>query len=145
MIKTLTETSPASSGTTVSTARALYGLDAFDSIMIVAVLQGATGDTLDVYLQVSENDSTLWVDYAHFPQIAAGAAATTRVWTVSRHAQGLSLTTVGTGNTPALAANTIVGGDFGERMRVVFVAGASTSAGASQTIHLIGSASKRRV
>ena len=37
-------------------------------------------------------------------------------------------------NTPALAADVCVGGDFSDAVRVRAVAGAGTSAGASQTV-----------
>lgn len=150
MIKTLTVSaaSLATASTVIAGAGELNGLDVCDSIMVVASLQGVTGGTLDVYLQVAVDTSATsptWVDYAHFPQLAAGAAATTLAFTVSRQGQQLSFLTVGTGTSVALAANTIVGGDFGERMRVVFVVGAGASAGAAQTIRIFGSAAKRRV
>lgn len=129
-------TSPTAAGTEAGPTAANLGR--YRSIAIVATLQGATGGTLDVYLQWSPDEGTTWVDYAHFPQLAAGAAVSTRVWTVSRAAQQLTLTTVGSGLTPALAANTIVGGEFGDRLRVVFVAGGGTSAGAAQSILIVG-------
>ena len=69
--------------------------------------------------------------------MAAGAAAASRVWTVTKNAQQTTLTAVGTGTAPALAANTIVGGDWGDRLRAVAVAGASTTAGASQTVLIV--------
>ncbi len=130
----LTATSPASATTVAQTAVA--GLGQYRSMLIFATIQGGTGGTLDIYLQVSPDGGTTWVDYAHFPQLAAGAAAINRVWVVSKAGQQTTLTTVGTGTSPALAANTILGGDWGDRMRVVFVSGAGTTAGASQTIKL---------
>ena len=137
-------TSPAAASTVVSTE--VTGLDKYDSLIILAVLAGGTGGTLDVYLQVATKEedgaATEWVDYAHFAQIADGAAAIKRLWSVTRHAQITSIATIGIGtaSTPAvaLAANTILGGEFGSRMRVVFVAGAGTSAGAAQIIDIIG-------
>lgn len=139
--KLISDTSPASASTAAGSA--VYGLDKFDSLMIVATLAGATGGTLDVYLQVSPDEGTTWVDYAHYPQLAAGAASSTRVWCVTRKAQQTTLATVGTGSSPALAANTIVGGEFGDRMRAVYVAGAGTSAGAAQTIRIFGTRLER--
>jgi len=106
-------------------------------LSIFSTLQGATGGTLDVYIQYSPDGGTTWVDYAHFPQLAAGAGATSRVWSASKNAQQTTLTSVGTGASPALGANTIVGGDWGDRLRVVAVAGASTSAGALQTLLVV--------
>lgn len=138
--KRIAATSPASASTAVGGI--FERLDEFDSLVILAVLTGATGGTLDVYLQVAtkEDDGadTEWVDYAHFAQISAAAAAITRLWSVTRLAQVTSIATVGKGTSPALAANTILGGEFGSRMRILFVAGASTSAGAVQTIDIIG-------
>ncbi len=102
--------------------------------------QGATGGTLDIYLQTSPDAGTTFVDYAHFTQFAASSAATKQAFSVSKSAQGLSSSaplTVGSATTPALAANTVVGGDRGDRIRVVFVAGSGTSAGASQMIKCV--------
>ncbi len=145
----ITATSPSSASTFVGTDKeTAIELNQFDSITIVATLQGATGGNLDVYLQACVDDTgTNWVDYAHFPQLAGGAAASTTVWSVSRAAQQLTLTTVGTGTastaTPVLAANSIVGGEFGDRLRLVLVAGAGTSAGAPVVIRIFGTLAAR--
>jgi cellobiose phosphorylase len=56
------------------------------------------------------------------------------VWNVSKSAQQTTLATVGTGTSPALTANSILGGDWGDRLRTLMVAGSGTSAGAAQTI-----------
>src|SRR5262249_18496195 len=131
----LTFTSPAAPGTVVQTP--VLGLGPYHSLSIFSTLQGATGGTLDIYIQYSPDGGTTWVDYAHFPQLAAGAGATSRGWSASKNAQQTTLTSVGTGASPALRANTIVGGDWGGRLRVVAVAGASTSAGALQTLLVV--------
>lgn len=136
----LSSTSPSSATTAVGATVGDMGL--CDSLYIYAELTGATGGTLDVYLQVSPDQGTTWVDYAHFAQIAGGAAVIKRVWCVSRGAQQTTVTTVGSGTSPALAANTIIGGEFGDRMRVVYVAGAGTSAGAAQVITILGTRSR---
>lgn len=133
----ITGTSPAAQGTAV-VGSVTGQLGQYDGLSIIATLEGATGGTLDVYLQYSPDQGTTWIDYAHFPQLAAGAASSIRVWNVSRVAQQLTLTTVGSGSSPALAANTILGGEFGDRMRCVCVAGASTSVGASVVIKILG-------
>lgn len=134
----LSFTSRSSAGTTAGTA--VTDLGGYRSMTIYAALQGATGGTLDIYLQVSPDGGTTWVDYAHFAQLAGGAAAIYRVWTVSRSAQQTSIATVGTGTSPALTANSVVGGEWTDQMRVVHVAGAGTSSGAVQTIKLFLSA-----
>jgi len=134
------DTSPAAASTVIGSS--VDGLDQFESIIILATLTGATGGVLDVYLQVRtkgvDSQADDWVDYAHFTQVGAGAGAITRLWSVSRTGQVTSIATVGRNATPALAANTILGGEFGSEMRAVYVAGASTSAGATQTIDIIG-------
>jgi len=106
-------------------------------LLIVASLTGATGGALDVYLQVTDDGGTTWWDYAHFAQKTAGSALTHHMFAVSRSQQVLTITAIGKDLTPALAVNTVVGGQFGRKMRLLFVAGAGTSAGASQTVRLI--------
>lgn len=135
IVADLSATSPAAASTVAGTP--VTGLQGFRSMAIYANLQGATGGTLDIYLQFTPDLGTTWVDYAHFTQKAAAGAATKQVWTVSRSAQQLTIATVGTGTSPALTANSIIGGEWGDQMRVVFVAGTSTSAGALQTIKLV--------
>lgn len=147
MLKILTFTVPdTASTTTIDTSNALTGLDAVDSMLIVADLVGATGGTLNLYLQVASGSeaSPTWVDYLAFAQLASGASATTKVYAVSRHAQQTTATTVAVGDTPALAAGSIVGGDFGERMRLVARTGSGVTAGCTITIRLIGSNTSRR-
>lgn len=131
----ISETSPAAVGT--ATGGHVGMLQNYDSLTIRATLTGATGGTLDVYLQTSV-DGSEWVDYIHFAQIAAAAAAVTKVVVVSRAGQQAAITTVGTNTSPALAANAVVGGDFGNQMRAVFVAGAGTTRGAAQVIRITG-------
>lgn len=128
----LTATSPSSAVTAVGAT--ITGIGLYRTLNVTATLTGATGGVLDVYLQVSPDGGTTWVDYAHFAQLAAGASAVSKSFAVSRQAQQLTITTVGTGTSAALAANTVLGGDFTDRMRVLFVGGSSTSAGAVQTI-----------
>ena len=133
-------TSPAAASTAASTT--ITGLEAFKSLTFYCVLTGATGGTLDIYIQWSPDLGTTWVDYAHFAQLADGAAAIKRFFSVSRYGQQTTVTAVGSGTTAspgvALAANTVLGGDFGDRLRVVYVAGGGTSAGAAQIINFVG-------
>lgn len=128
-LQTVTATSPAEA--TSSTLGTFSGLSRYTSGTFVATLTGATGGTLDVYLQVW--DGANWIDYAHFPQKAGGSAATIVALPVTRHYQRVA--TVATGvDTPALAADVCIGGDFGDAVRVRAVAGSGTSAGASQVV-----------
>jgi hypothetical protein len=140
-LHTLAGTSPATASTAVSAT--VGGLDVYDSLLIYSELTQATGGVLDIYIQTllhttGNSSAGTWVDYAHFPQLSAGSTVFRRVWSVSRHAQQTTLTTIGTDTTPALAANAILGGEWGSWWRLAFVAGASTSAGAVQTVKILG-------
>jgi hypothetical protein len=132
---TITATSPAN-GTAAATG--FVKVDNFSAIRVVGVLRGATGDTLDVFLQSSWDNGTTWWDIGHFVQMAAAAAVTTKTVTYAREQQNTTAVAVGSGASPALAANTFLGGDFGGLVRAYFVPGASTSAGAAQAIHILG-------
>jgi hypothetical protein len=131
----LTATSPSSASTSAQTAVTTVG--PYRTMTMYTSLTGATGGVLDIYLQITPDAGTTFVDWAHFTQLAAGGANVKKVWTFAKSAQNITGVTVGTGTSPALAAATFIGGDWGNQIRVVFVAGASTSAGASQTIKLV--------
>lgn len=138
-IITLTQTSPASASTAAST-NFVGDLSYFNALSFIATLQGGTGGTLDVYLQTSFDDGVTWYDYAHYAQLAAGAAQSRILWHVNRSTSVTAPTTIGTGTSPALAVSTINGGAWGDRLRLLFVAGAGTSAGASQSVSIIAQA-----
>lgn len=136
LTQTIAVTSPAAASTVVHTA--LFKGDALtkaDKIVIDAALLGATGGTLDVYLQRKIASDT-WRDFLHFPQLAAGAAAVK--YTATINGAGTSLVAVGGGTDAApgvaLAANTLVNVLPGGDIRIVLVAGGGTSAGAAQSI-----------
>lgn len=137
LTRIITDTSPASATTTVS-ANTATGLAEFDWFMIDATLTGGTGGTLNVYLQ-REIATNVWADWIHFPELAAGAAAVS--YSVQPQASNL-IATVGIGTTAApgvaLAAGGNVGGHPGDTIRAVYVAGTSTSAGATQVIRVSG-------
>lgn len=132
---TISDTSPAAASTAAGDT--VIMVDEADSLTIVATLAGATGGTLDVYLQTSFDGGTTWYDMAHFPQLAAAAPSSVRVWKIGRIEQVTTLTTIGSGTTAApgvaLAANTVLP-VWGDRIRAVYVAGALTSAGAAVDI-----------
>lgn len=131
---TLSATSPAIASTVVGPEQA--GLSQFDYFMVDADLVGATGGALDVYLQ-REVAAGVWRDWLHFPQLAAAAGAVSYTVPVSGEPD---VFVVGTGAastaSPALAADAFVGGHPGDKLRLVFVAGASTSAGAAITVRI---------
>lgn len=132
------ETSPAAASTAAS-ANALGGFDSFDAVEIVASLQGATGGTLNVYVQASWDGGTSWFDWIAFPQLAA--AASTIHHRVSPGLPGV-INTVGKDLTPLLSAGSVAG-TWGPMLRVVYKAGASTSAGAAQTVKAYGYNARR--
>lgn len=134
---TLADTSPAAASTAAG-AVVGGGFSDAKALTVVATIRGGTGGVLDVYIQTSHDRGTTWLDWAHFPQLADGAAVTTRVWHVTRDTAVGTLTAIGSGTSPALAANTILGGAWGDRFRVLYVAGVGTSAGTAQSIKLFG-------
>ncbi len=141
--KKIATTSPATAITSISAS--VGGLAAFETVTVLATLTGATGGVLDVYLQGSFDGGVTWYEVCHFTQVAAAAAA--KVYTVV-FANAAAMTQVGTGTavsagTAVLTAGTIVGGHPGDQLRAVYVAGASTSAGAAQTFLVHGTNARR--
>jgi hypothetical protein len=152
----LSGTSPAAPGTSVLAT--ITNLDQYTECEVHALLVGATGGTLDIYLQASNNwragskdetgDYTAWspaggnwYDVAHFPQLAAGAVAIRYLLTLSRgYSNAAAILVANTADgTPALALNTVLVGMWGGALRLVAVAGASTSAGAVQSVYALAS------
>lgn len=138
----ITGTSPAAAGTALVGA-ALGGLGKFDLFKIDAVITQATGGVLDLCLQrlVSATAPGVWADWLHFTQLAAGS--TVFKYSVNEAYSATDIFTVGTmpttlaGNEAiTLAAGKFVGGHPGDALRLVAVAGSSTSAGATQTIYI---------
>lgn len=146
-IFTFSETTPSAPGTVASSrsvgsslgpAGVAADLSQYSGLIVEANLVGATGGTLDVYVQFSTDEGTTWYDYAHFTQLAGGATAVSYVFSAATGAQNLTLATVGKNLNPALASGTVVGGSWGDRMRLVFVAGGGTTAGAAITVNIVG-------
>jgi hypothetical protein len=134
-IFTFSDTSPASASTAASAA-VMAGLAQYEWFSVDADLVGATGGTLDVYLQRLVGDpttSTEWRDWLHFPQLAAAASA---IYYSAQTGTTNTITSVGRNTAPVIAVNTFLGGHPGERLRVLYVAGASTSAGAAQLVRV---------
>jgi len=133
----ITFTSPAAASTVVQTGT-WDDLEEYDWFTLIGILTGATGGTLDVYLQ-SEIKSDVWVDWVHFPQKAA-ASAETRTAIDCRMSES-AMATTGGGSTAApgvaLAASKVAFSHPGGKVRVVTVAGVGTSAGAAQTLYLL--------
>ena len=127
-------TSPAAAGYSRSTA--VTGFAQFEWIQIVATIQGATGGTLDIVVETSA-DGTDWLEFCRFSQLSAAATAVTcsvdPVPDGVITARGKNLTT-----TFVIAAGSCVGGMWLDQMRVRMVAGGGTSAGAIQSVSVIG-------
>lgn len=138
LLGTFTITTANAAGTEIATPAHVTGLSKYDWITFDADLVGITGGTLDVYIQ-RQVQNNVWADWAHFPQLAAAAAAIN----YSCNPIGvLPIVAIGLGTTAApgvaLAANTCLGGHPGDKIRAVLVSGAGTSAGAAQTIYVTG-------
>ncbi len=125
-------TSPAAASTVANTAAG--GFSRFQSLTFIATLAGGTGGTLDVYVQHSADNVTFY-DYVHFAQLAAGAASVTYSYAPALND---TISTIGKNTTPVLAAGTAAGGHPFDFLRVLYVAGASTSAGAAQSVKVLG-------
>jgi hypothetical protein len=142
------ETSPATP-TTLASSQSVAGsgqafplgvagpLDDYEALLVTADLVGATGGTLDVYLQTSPDQGANWYDFAHFTPLAAAAPAVKYTLTASLYTQLPAPVVVGKNLAPVLAANTFVNGAFTDRMRLVMVAGAGTSAGAAVKVSVM--------
>lgn len=141
-VLTITGTTPAAASTAIVGSQ-LNGLHQYTWFTLDAALVGATGGVLDIYIQrqialAEDVAGGIWVDWLHFTQLAAGAAA---IKYSVESGSGTSIATVAhstdaSAGTPILAAGTFVGGHPGQAIRCVAVAGASTSAGAAVTIYL---------
>ena len=131
---TITNAVGGAGGSTTAGA-AVEGLGSYESVALLATLTGVAGGALDLYVQTRHG--AVWYDYAHFPQIAIGAAATLYRVTCSRFGVTAAPIVIGSGLTPALAVNTLVNGDFGDAMRLVVVAAAGAAAG-TQTVLVAG-------
>ena len=149
------ETSPAAAGTAASSqavanaaswcAAGVAGpLDDYDSIGIDADFIGATGGTLDIYLQQSPDQGLNWYDIVHWTQLAAGGPAIKYSSPMSQATTTTTTVVVGKNLTPALSAGTVVNGAFSDRFRLVMVAGSGTSAGAPVIVRLSPQRSRLR-
>lgn len=133
----ITGTSPAAAST-AAVGSTLVGVEKYAALQIACEVQGATGGTLDLYIQTSFDGTVFW-DLIHLPQLAAAAAAVKYMVNLPNMG-ATAITVVGKTGTPALAANTVTGGvgSWGRSLRLLAVAGAGTSAGAVQTITVHG-------
>ena len=134
-IKWSENSSAAATTTLVGSTRA--GFIGYSSVSFEVKIVGATGGTVDVYLQ-KKIDTNTWADYAHFPQVAAG---TTKFYNVSAAQYGSTIVNNGWGTDAApgvvLAANAFINGHPGDVLRLVTVTGAGVTVAAAITIYAI--------
>ncbi len=135
---TISDTSPATAITAVGSV--VSGLSDYPLLRVDAALVGATGGTLNVYLQRLIKPGA-WADWLAFTQLAAGAAAI-RYSAIVGHGLSTTITTSNRGSdgTPGvtLTAGTFLGGHPGNTVRAIYVGGASTSAGAAVVVDIVG-------
>lgn len=124
-----------SSATSASVGEA-DGLQDTPVLGVTAKIAGNTGGVLDVYIQRWDVALGEWIDWAHFPQISAGAAAAR--YFIAAPAQAVTIQTVGADSSPSIAANSCVGGHPGNKVRVWAVSGASTTAGGAIEVSFQG-------
>jgi hypothetical protein len=143
-VNKITGTSPASASTAI-VGGVVRNLEIYDWFSIDAALVGATGGTLNVYLQrqIANSDEVsggVWADWLAFAQLSAGASAV-KYSLQTGSSQNIYTVAHGTdasAGTPVLTAGSFCGGHPGTALRCVCVAGSSTSAGAAVTIYITG-------
>jgi hypothetical protein len=120
--------------------------DDYESIDVVAEIKGATGGALAVYLQISPDGGINWFDIIAWPSASASATIVYYQSPLSQATTTGVTSVVGKNLSPALpsgANGAVINGSFGDRARLVMVAGSSTSAGAPVIVRL--SAQRMRV
>lgn len=141
------ETSPNAAGNAASSqsvtntfvglpAGVLGFVDDYESLDVAAEIQGATGGTLDVYLQVSPDQGLNWYDVIHWAQATAGSAVKYYQAPLSQATNTTAPVQVGKNLAPALGAGVAVNGAFTDRMRLVMVAGTGTTLGVAVVVRI---------
>jgi hypothetical protein len=133
-------TSPTSATYKVTTG--VPGFADFKTITFIAKIIAPASGALDVLIEHSPDQGTSWYEYVHFTQVAAGA---TKRYTYGP-ALNDSLVEVGENNlvgdlqttTMTLGAGSVAGGHWFDMLRVRYVAGVGTSAGATQVVNVLG-------
>jgi hypothetical protein len=132
----VTVTSGTGSGTVVGTA--VPGFRRFDYFMFDASLTNTDTGTVDVYVQrcITVGSTTTWRDWIHFPQLTASVGA--KEYSITSQSPG-GIHAIGTGSSPALAANTAIGGHPGDQLRLVVVTGGTgVLLAQDQTVNVTG-------
>jgi hypothetical protein len=110
-------------------------VDSALGLLIVGELHQDSGGTLDVYGQSFVLG--VWYDIFHFKQLASGSSSF-KYSLVAGPGYTANSVTIGTGTTPALAADSVVGGPWGEKLRLLMVPGAGAAGGAAVKVTLLG-------
>ena len=137
LIRVFSDTSPAAAGYAAS-ARTATKVDDFKWVRAICIVTGGTGGTTDITIQ-SEICTDVWEDWGRTPAVAAATTAKyaiTPVGALGVVQTGTSAETIAAA--VVLAVNTCVGGHPGHTLRLIYTAGAGTSAGAAQTTYLMG-------
>lgn len=144
---TLSGTSPNAASTTAIVATSdptVVDFSRADAIRCYADLIGATGGTLDTYLQY-KLQTNLWSDFCQFGQLAAGAGATTfaaatlalKASRIDGPATVVKDTDAAVGTQiPIGIAIKVISGGLGT-IRVVCVSGTGTTVGALVKVYLV--------
>jgi hypothetical protein len=137
LIRVFSDTSPAAAGYAASASTAT-GVDQYKWVRAICIVTGGTGGTTDITIQ-SEVCSDVWEDWARTPAVAATTTAKYAITPTGL----LGVIPIGTSAEAiaaavVLAVNTCVGGHPGHTLRLIYTAGAGTSAGAAQTTYLMG-------
>lgn len=152
------ETSPNAAGTVASSQPVLGGIDNgipngvcgllsdYEGVEVVAELVGATGGTLDVYIQLSPDEGLNWYDVVHFAQLASGASAVIYQSPLSTATNTTAPVVIGKNLSPLLGTTSgaVVNGAFTDRIRLVMKAGSGTSAGAAVVVRVCPQRSRIR-
>lgn len=136
-------TVPAGTGSETVVGTSVGGFHPYDYFMVDATLTNTGSGTLNVYVQRrigNETAGSVWRDWIAFPQLSASAG--TKVYTVTPQPAN-AIVSVGTGSataaTPALTANSVVGGHPGGALRLVSVqSGVGTFISQAQTARVTG-------
>lgn len=119
----------AGAGAATNLLQVQNGLDDYATWDLTARFSGDTGGTNDVYLQTQDYPGGPWSDIAHFPQLAANAAAVAYRVVFKRGiaspVTAIAPTVVNpTDGTPTMTVNTYLPWANGASVRLVIVEGA---------------------
>jgi hypothetical protein len=115
----VTQVSPIPVGKVIKTFQRQLGV-----LKVLACPTGGSGATLDVWFQYSADDGMTWQDYAN-----VHVAQTTNTYLIPVNVLTGAPTSIPTVSDGALAANTIVQGPIGDKLRIKYSTAMGTSTG----------------